>query len=68
MKDMQVGIKRTKELIVEINKDDIFDVDFIIWEQKLQANAKEDKVKINEKGHMVVNIDQQEVGNICDDD
>ena len=42
--------EKTKEWIVGQDKDDIIDVDSIIWTWKLWASAKEDDVEINEKG------------------
>ena len=38
------------------DKDDIIDIESIDCAWKLQANAKEDKVKINENGHMEIKI------------
>ena len=38
------------------DKDDIIDIESIKCAWKLQENEKEDKVKINENGHMEIKI------------
>ena len=38
------------------DKDDIIDIESIKFAWKLQENEKDDKVKINENGHMEINI------------
>jgi len=47
-------IEKIKKWAIERDKYDIIDVNCIISSWKIRANAKEDKVKINEKGTIAI--------------